>query len=259
MYILIAGFENQTKNYQQALECLGARTAHFTWEFQSSAQGFFNGKALAGRRETSLGPLPLLPDSLTQFDGLLLPGGGDIHPELFGQSNQGSKQVDLWLDLLQLHLFHTFYQAQKPILGICKGMQLINIALGGSILQDLPKEKRLRHAYQGRDQVHPTEILPDTFLFHLYGPCLVTNSAHHQAVDKLGEKLLPAQYSPDGLMEALFHPNRRVLGVQWHPERMFYSINSPLSSPASEQKENQKTGDGSLVLRYFLSLCSPVH
>ena len=220
MNIFIAGYENLTQNYRKTLESLGAETA--CPDFGSFS--FPSPELLA-----------------LYFDGLLLPGGGDIYPGLFGQENQGSFQIDLPLDQFQLSVFYAFCQAKRPILGICKGMQLINVALGGTLLQDLPAPLKQAHARKGKDQIHPTTILPGTFLYALYQEHLNTNSAHHQAVDRLGTCLLPAQYSQDQVLEGFFHASLPVIAVQWHPERM---------------EKDQTTGDGSLVLRYFLSLCS---
>ena len=113
MYILIAGYENQTKNYRVALESLGACTACLSSKFQKGPQAFPHDNPWEVK-----GAEPLAP-----FDGLLLPGGGDIYPELFGQENQGSTQVDLLLDLLQLgirfilqkfFLIHFFLPSMVP-------------------------------------------------------------------------------------------------------------------------------------------------
>ena len=246
MNIFIAGYEDLTQNYRNALKSLGAETACLppksTCTPQSDSPAAQQSRALQLQAADPCTACFPSPEMLSRyFDGLLLPGGGDIHPGLFGEKDQGSLQVDLPLDQFQLSVFYAFCQAEKPILGICKGMQLINVALGGTIFQDLPKPLRRTHAWAGKDQTHATRILPGTFLHSLYGDQLVTNSAHHQAVNRLGTCLLPAQYSSDQVLEGLFHASLPILAVQWHPERM---------------QKDQTTGDGSLVLAYFLSLCS---
>ncbi len=236
MNILIAGQKDKTKNYETALCSLGA--CPITWlpdagECFCCLPGYPPGEKWA-----------LYPEILSRFDGLLLPGGGDIHPGFFFQKDQGSQKPDILLDCCQISLFLAFQKAGKPVLGICKGMQLINVALGGSLCQDLPDSCLRAHAWNHGDQIHATHILPDTFLHRLYGDSLLTNSAHHQAVSQLGNGLLPAQYGPGQVLEGLFHASYPILGVQWHPERMY-----------PWQKKNPETGDGSQVLRYFLSLC----
>lgn len=169
----------------------------------------------------------LTPGELTECNGIILPGGGDITPQLFHAKNQGSKYIDTELDLLQLRAFQLVYKNQMPILGICKGMQLINIGLGGSLFQHL-KTTSL-HTSATSDIFHETYTKPDSFLNNLYGNTFVVNSRHHQAVNKLGNELLPIQWcSADNCIEAICHESLPIFGVQWHPERMI-SETSPIS------------------------------
>ena len=123
-------------------------------------------------------------------------------------------------------------------------MQIINVALGGTIIQALPPHLEELHAYNEKDQVHETHICPNTILYTLYGGSFITNSAHHQAIDNLGQNLIPMQYSFDGILEACYHTTLPIIGVQWHPERMWFI------------KKNPETGDGSLLLHYFNTLLS---
>lgn len=150
---------------------------------------------------------------------LLLPGGGDITPAFFGKKNAGSQNIDTELDILQLQALEYAVREKKPVLGICKGMQVINVFFGGTILQDMPNAASHRYLATG-DQMHDTTILPDTFLSSLYGESLVVNSAHHQCIEKLGKELVIAQYAHDHTPEALYHKSLPVYGVQWHPERL---------------------------------------
>lgn len=152
------------------------------------------------------------------FDGLLLPGGGDISPIFYHKKNHGSQNICIPEDIIQILLFHRFLEQQKPILGICKGMQLINVALGGNLIQDLPTKKL--HTYNHTDRYHITKALFGSQLHSLYGNDCITNSAHHQAINKLGEHLLITQYAHDGVAEAIEHDSLPIIGVQWHPERM---------------------------------------
>lgn len=153
-------------------------------------------------------------------DGLLLPGGGDITPAFFGQKNNGSQNIDTELDIIQLQALEQALRYEKPVLGICKGMQIINVFFGGTIIQHM-KEYEL-HQYRNKDQYHASTIVPDTFLYTLYGSSLTVNSAHHQCIDRLGQELFLAQYaSPAPVPEAICHKTLPVYGVQWHPERLF--------------------------------------
>lgn len=168
-------------------------------------------------------------------DGLILPGGGDITPAFFGQKNNGSRNIDTELDIIQLQALEQTLRYKKPVLGICKGMQIINVFFGGTIIQHMKEYES--HQYQDGDQMHNSTIVPDTFLYKIYGGTLKVNSAHHQCVDRLGQGLLLAQYaSPVPTPEAICHENLPIFGVQWHPERLF--------------------PEGSRLLSFFFSLLS---
>ncbi len=152
---------------------------------------------------------------------LLLCGGGDLDPRLFGQENRGSHPPDPVQDEAELALVRYYLQAGKPVLGVCRGMQVINVALGGTLIQNLPPGTREKHIGQGgKDQIHPISLAPEGFLGKLYGTSLTVNSWHHQAVDRLGEGLRPSAWALEGFVEALEHQSRPVYGVQFHPERM---------------------------------------
>ena len=156
---------------------------------------------------------------LASCSAFIFPGGGDINPELFGQNNQGSLNIDTELDLLQLRMFQYAYAQKLPVLGICKGMQLINVALGGTLIQHLPTADL--HTNPEYDTYHTTTISSDSFLYALYREHIVTNSRHHQAVDKPGTHLRAIQWcSADKCIEAIEHTRYPIWGVQWHPERL---------------------------------------
>ena len=160
--------------------------------------------------------------SLGELDGcdaVVLPGGGDITPAFFGELNKGSGDIDTELDILQIQTVDYCIRHQLPLLGICKGMQVINVALGGTLIQDLPSAGIHRHT--GQDQHHVTTIAPGSFLYELYGEEMIVNSAHHQGVGKLGRQLIPIQWCPnDHCVEAIVHETLPMIGVQWHPERL---------------------------------------
>ena len=179
-------------------------------------------------------------DNTDDYAGLLLPGGGDIDPALFGQENRGSENINTSLDKKQLSVFHRFNSDGKPILGICKGHQIINVALGGTIIQHLPTAEK-HTAYDG-DSVHELVCSPGNILYELYGQRFYTNSSHHQGLDRLGQGLSAVASSRDGVIEAVIHENGRILGLQWHPERMCYS------------KLREDTVDASGVFEWFKSI-----
>lgn len=165
-------------------------------------------------------PLTTLnPGDLSLCDALLLPGGGDITPAFFGELNSGSRNIDTELDILQFQALEFCLRRNMPVLGICKGMQLINVAFGGTIIQDMSDSTL--HRYLNDDQYHPTRIATNSCLYDLYGSELIVNSAHHQCIGKLGTDLQPIQWcTHDNCVEALIHKTRPILGLQWHPERL---------------------------------------
>ena len=183
------------------------------------------------------------PEPDLTCDGLLLAGGGDIAPERYGQGMAGSLPPDPLRDEAELALFRAFYGAGKPILGICRGHQLINVALGGTLIQDLPPEQKVFHGGAEGDLIHPIRTEPGTLLAGLYGPRFLVNSFHHQAVDRPGEGLRPIAWAESGLVEALDCPGRPLLGVQFHPERMAPGHGGP------------DTADGAPLFSWFLDLC----
>ena len=172
---------------------------------------------------------------------LLLPGGGDITPAFFGEKNHGSHSIDTELDILQLQALDFCIKKRVPVLGICKGIQVINVGFGGTLYQDMPTAKL--HSYDGDDKYHDTTIEKDSWLHELYGDRAVVNSAHHQAIRDLGNGLYAVQRCPqDNCIEAIAHRELPILGVQWHPERI---------------DSRRATISGEKVLAYFVSLASP--
>ena len=160
------------------------------------------------------------PTAFDGFDGLILAGGSDISPELYGEENCGlSKGVDLERESSDRLAVDAFVKAGKPILGICRGEQMINVLFGGTMIQDLGEGCKT-HTAEGRDdKFHTVKAEEGTFVFNLYGAELETNSSHHQAVKNVAEGFTVAAHAQDGTIEALEHKSKKIYGVQWHPER----------------------------------------
>lgn len=146
-------------------------------------------------------------------DALLLPGGGDLDPALYGQPNRGSHPPDRARDREELALLDAFVKAGKPVLGICRGMQVINVYFGGTLVQDLPGHGQKN----GADSYHGVDTAPSILYNKHYSQ---VNSAHHQAVDCLGRGLRAIQWAEDGTVEGIVHAQLPLLGVQYHPERL---------------------------------------
>lgn len=150
------------------------------------------------------------------FDGLVLAGGGDILPSLYGAQNEGSYGLSRSRDDLDLACIHFFAQEKRPILGICRGIQMLNVAFGGTLIQHLPTANL--HMGSGGDLYH--EVKADGMLKKLYGRSFISNSCHHQAIARSGRGLIPIGFARDGCVEAVIHERLPILGVQFHPERM---------------------------------------
>ena len=147
---------------------------------------------------------------------LLLPGGADIHPRFYGQAVNGARDIDEARDTYEFAVFRRFFDTGKPIFGVCRGMQLINIALGGTLLQHIGGHDQIAEDVFDTHSVHTD----DELLLRLGGERFVVNSAHHQAVDRLGAGLRAVAWADDGIVEAIRHETRPIFGVQWHPERL---------------------------------------
>ncbi|MBQ6654815.1 MAG: gamma-glutamyl-gamma-aminobutyrate hydrolase family protein [Erysipelotrichaceae bacterium] len=176
------------------------------------------------------------------YDGLVLPGGGDVDPRLYGQSNTFSKFVKPELDALERDCLELFAEAGKPVLGICRGQQLINVAYGGSLIQDLRSE--IIHHDDGPDDVyHEVKAIRKSFLTPLYGYRFKVNSSHHQAVIIPGTGFESVLIADDGTVEATQHESLPIYTVQFHPERMGLGLNS------------EECADGLKLIRWFVEEC----
>ncbi len=193
--------------------------------------GYLEGVMEAGGLPVML-PLTAKPELLEQLadtvDGVLLTGGHDVSPALYGQSPLPACGTCCPArDEMERRLFPLLWAQGKPILGICRGIQFLNVALGGTLYQDLPSQhpSAVEHHQQppyGRP-VHTVTLAPHSPLDALLGQeTIAVNSYHHQAIQTLSPALRPMAWSPDGLVEAVWAPERRwVWAVQWHPEFAF--------------------------------------
>ncbi len=165
---------------------------------------------------------------LSLCDGLLLSGGNDINPALYGQEPQSVLTLAGCRDQGEIDILDAATQRKLPILGICRGIQLLNVYFGGTLIQDIPTflpESAIRHSMEApyHRVCHTVNVLPDTPLAALTGKSVISvNSHHHQAVGRVASCLAPMAYAEDGIPEALYKPDERFLwGVQWHPERIW--------------------------------------
>lgn len=215
--ILLSSSRNGAENYENALRALGAE---FTTQY--------------------------CPPADPGYDGLLLCGGADVDPARFGQENRGSQEIDLDRDRAEFDLIEAYLKAGKPILGICRGHQIMNIALGGTLIQDIPAPVGLFHTHDDtlkEDKTHAVHAAPGSWFEETWGSHFTVNSHHHQGVDKLGEGLEPLLWSEGGIVEGMMHKSLPILCVQFHPERMCCT------------KSRSDTVDGLPVFEKFLTLC----
>lgn len=165
-----------------------------------------------------------------------------MDPSYFGQEDRGSLGIDRDRDQAELALLDAFLGKGKPVLAICRGHQVVNVWLGGDLIQDLGERNPL-HLRMDRDQVHQIRTQPGSFLHRLYGEEFPVNSHHHQAVDRLGRGLRATAYADDGVVEAIEHESFPLIAVQFHPERMTGALARP------------DTVDGGAIFAAFLALC----
>lgn len=186
------------------------------------------------------------PDALAAaMDGILFTGGGDIDPVRYGEENTHNIRSDAELDEMELLLFRSFYALKKPIFGICRGIQTINVGMGGTLIQDIPSQVTVsahKPLAEGEKPRHTVTAVPGSAVCRLFGSEFRTNSYHHQAVKTCGAGLTPTAVTDDGVIEAVEHESLPIIGIQWHPERM-----------AGE--ESFDLPDMMPLFRYFTELC----
>ena len=161
-----------------------------------------------------------------ECDGLLLPGGGDIEPSMYGEERiPQCGQPQVIRDAAEPKLFAAFRQANKPILCICRGVQMLNVCCGGTLNQDIKPTQKCEHSdFKGRAKglTHRVKVHKGTMLYDIFGEeDICVNSMHHQAAKDIGMGLVEGARSEDGYIEALeLMDYPFCVGVQWHPEHM---------------------------------------
>jgi putative glutamine amidotransferase len=180
-----------------------------------------------------LGIKQAIPDLVRQLDGFLFTGGDDIHPRFYKERPRAGTKLNLVTNSrvrFEIDLFKAAMKAKKPVLAICYGAQLVNVALGGTLYQDIPLQipKAIRHgtAKAGEKVFHPVSIFEGTKLCTFLGNCAAgdcsirVRSSHHQSIKNPGRGLRLSAVSPDGVFEALESRGKHYLVVvQWHPEK----------------------------------------
>ena len=176
----------------------------------------------------------IIESIIDKLDGLVITGGNfDINPNLYSSFEKGSRNIKNERTNFEIEIFNKFLKKSKPILGICGGEQLINVACGGNLIQDINqsiKTEILHEQLNSRDEVsHEIVIQKETKLYKIIMSDLIeVNSAHHQSINKLGKNLIASAKSSDGVIEAIEHTiHPWCLGVQWHPE--FLITNSDIA------------------------------
>ena len=167
---------------------------------------------------------------LARLDGLLIPGGGDLDTSYYNHPPHPKlKGVDLQRDALEIAILQQITQTEKPFLAICRGYQILNVALGGTLWEDLSEQlpNAIEHDYYrthpNNYKAHEVEVSPSSQLAHYVGAgSLAVNSLHHQGIRELGNRLQVTAVAADGLIEAIeIQDHPFAIGVQWHPENMF--------------------------------------
>ncbi len=183
-------------------------------------------------------------DLVEDCDGIVLTGGVDIHPRFYENERlefpNGDGKFNEERDEFEMHVFETALNCNLPVLAICRGLQLVNIALGGDLVQDLEEAGKKNHRrINDVDDEHAISISENSLLKEVIGNNTGNiNGAHHQAIGRLSDELIATATSPDGVIEAVEWKEKEgeawMLAVQWHPERMKDRETNPTSKNIRE-------------------------
>ncbi len=187
--------------------------------------GYAQGVIEAGGFPVHL-PLDVDPEQVVaRMDGILLTGGADIDPVHYdAEPDPDLTPVEPERDRLELALFEAASSADTPVLGVCRGLQVINVARGGTLTQHVPEHLRIDVPFT--EHVHDVATTEGSILRTLYGERLAVNSLHHQTVDEVGDGLVVSGRADDGTVEGL-ELGSRILAVQWHPEMLLSRPDDP--------------------------------
>jgi putative glutamine amidotransferase len=184
--------------------------------------GYARGVAAAGGIPLVIPPLEGTSELVETLDGLLLTGGSDIDPSLYGQApHPATVGVVPHRDRAEIELLRAALEAGLPVLGVCRGMQLLNVLRGGTLIQHLGDgpDGEMHKGPPGTFTRHPVRIEPGTRLHEMLGDGLDVHSCHHQAPDRIGEGLAVTAHAPDGVVEGIeLEQADFCVAVLWHPE-----------------------------------------
>ena len=192
--------------------------------------GLYNAGIMVVSIDTSVESVPI-EEIMGEADGLILGGGGDVDPSFYGgdRANATLSGVDATRDLNEIKLLEHALRRGLPVLGICRGAQLINVVRGGTLFHDLNQEFASEVEHRGREDrldsaIHAVDVCADSRLAALLGAAgsIQVNSGHHQGIAAVGQGLTVVARSADGLAEAIEGVEENlVVGVQWHPENLW--------------------------------------
>ncbi|UZJ44300.1 gamma-glutamyl-gamma-aminobutyrate hydrolase family protein [Marinimicrobium sp. C6131] len=177
---------------------------------------------LYGARPIQVRPSDI--DALPDFEAVVVTGGHDVQPVLYGAEPEVHPKYDPDRDELEKRVIHKALAEHRPLLGICRGAQLLNVCLGGTLVQDLRLHRRKTSHRRTILPLKTLEVVPETLLLNLLGKhSQRINSLHNQAIDRLGRGLHVSGRDHDGIVQAVEDPSYGfLLGVQWHPEFLLY-------------------------------------
>ena len=228
------GYDFPVRSHNMKNTLLIGLTSRRTEVYHSDASYFINDYA----EYLKAAGIPVLPvllplcdasaasEAAARCDGLLITGGEDVNPYVYGRTDEGKCSCEPKVyDETDILLYTSFRDAAKPVFGICRGIQLINAAEGGTLIQDIPSLTGTEHNQRNADEAvtadgtfHPIRCLEGSRMYDTFGKTVRVNSFHHQAVGEPAPGFTVSAYAPDGIIEAI--EKDRVFAVQWHPERM---------------------------------------
>lgn len=179
-------------------------------------------------------------------DGVLFSGGQDINPIRYGEKpyKEGSKYLDE-RDERELAIVNSFYKLKKPMLGVCRGIQTINVALGGTLIQDIPTAVEMsahKESLFSDKPAHYVKSVEGSKIRELFGEEFIVNTHHHQSVKTCAPGFRATAFTDEGIIEAIEHESLPIIGTQWHPERMI-------------GEENFEMENMMPLFEYFVELC----